>query len=200
MAYVKQTWTDRPSKTTPINAARLNHMEEGIYDTSKNFNENGINFGRKADTTSGMRSTAEGFNTTASDTYAHAEGYQSVASGTSSHAEGYQTNATGSNSHSEGEETVASGYDSHAEGRGTIAKGEYQHVQGKYNIEDTKNQYAHIVGGGVDETGRKNIHTIDWNGNAVFAGDVTNGEGITMNGLKSLIDALQVEVNALKTS
>lgn len=35
MAYVKQTWVDRPSKTTPINAARLNHMEEGIYEASQ---------------------------------------------------------------------------------------------------------------------------------------------------------------------
>lgn len=35
MAYVKQTWVDRPSKTTPINAKRLNHMEEGIYEASQ---------------------------------------------------------------------------------------------------------------------------------------------------------------------
>ena len=31
MAYTKQTWTDLPSKTTPINASRLNHIEDGIY-------------------------------------------------------------------------------------------------------------------------------------------------------------------------
>lgn len=30
MAYTKQTWTNLPSKTTPINATRLNHMEDGI--------------------------------------------------------------------------------------------------------------------------------------------------------------------------
>lgn len=30
MAYTKQTWVDLPSKTTPINATRLNHMENGI--------------------------------------------------------------------------------------------------------------------------------------------------------------------------
>lgn len=35
MAYEKQTWVDRPSKTTPINAERLNHMEEGIYQASQ---------------------------------------------------------------------------------------------------------------------------------------------------------------------
>ena len=32
MAYTKQTWTNLPSKTTPINASRLNHIEDGIYD------------------------------------------------------------------------------------------------------------------------------------------------------------------------
>ena len=31
MAYTKQTWANLPSKTTPINASRLNHMEDGIY-------------------------------------------------------------------------------------------------------------------------------------------------------------------------
>lgn len=36
MAYEKQTWTNLPSKTTPINADRLNHMEQGIYDNDQN--------------------------------------------------------------------------------------------------------------------------------------------------------------------
>ena len=31
MAYEKQYWENLPSKTTPINAARLTHMEDGIY-------------------------------------------------------------------------------------------------------------------------------------------------------------------------
>jgi hypothetical protein len=34
MAYTKQTWTDLPSKTTPINAQRLGHIEQGIYDAA----------------------------------------------------------------------------------------------------------------------------------------------------------------------
>ena len=36
MAYEKQTWTNLPNKTTPINANRLNHMEQGIYDNDQN--------------------------------------------------------------------------------------------------------------------------------------------------------------------
>ena len=34
MAYTKQTWADLPSKTTPISANRLNHIEDGIYDAA----------------------------------------------------------------------------------------------------------------------------------------------------------------------
>lgn len=35
MAYTKQTWQDLPSKTTPINASRLEHIEQGIYDAAR---------------------------------------------------------------------------------------------------------------------------------------------------------------------
>lgn len=35
MAYTKQTWQNLPSKTTPISAQRLNHMEDGIYDANQ---------------------------------------------------------------------------------------------------------------------------------------------------------------------
>lgn len=32
MAYIKQDWKDYPDTSTPINAERLNHMEDGIAD------------------------------------------------------------------------------------------------------------------------------------------------------------------------
>ena len=51
--------------------------------------------------------------------------------------------------------------------------------------------YAHIVGGGTSDSNRKNIHTIDWNGNAYFAGSVKIGNTtITEDQLKRLIDLL----------
>ena len=103
----------------------------------------------------------------------HAEGDNTTASGEASHAEGYKTTASGYASHAEGEYTKASGKYAHAEGYHTTARSNSQHVQGKYNIEDTTSTYAHIVGGGTSNTDRKNIHTLDWNGNAVFSGDVT---------------------------
>ena len=121
---------------------------------------------------SGAASHAEGYRTKASGETSHAEGHQTKASGSSSHAEGYGTDARGTNSHAEGYYSEAYGYASHAEGRGTKASGENQHVQGKYNISDTTS--AHIVGNGAFQK-NSNAHTLDWQGNAWFAGDVYTG-------------------------
>ena len=148
-------------------------------------------------TASGAMSHAEGYDTLACARDSHAEGYYTVASGDNSHAEGYHTVASGDNSHAEGGSTKAHGISSHAEGGNTIAKGYYshaeglntiattyaQHVQGKYNIEDTENKYAHIVGNGTSVDNLSNAHTLDWNGNAWFKGKIEATEII----LKSVI-------------
>lgn len=83
--------------------------------------------------------------------------------------------ASGSYTHAEGSYTTASGASSHAEGNGTTAKSNYQHAQGKYNIVDTANTYAHIIGNGTNTSTRSNAHTVDWEGNAWFSGDVYTG-------------------------
>ena len=127
----------------------------------------------KETTASGDYSHAEGENTQAVNANCHAEGFYSCASGESSHAEGYWSSASGSYSHAEGDNTTASGSASHAEGQYTIASSTNQHVQGKYNIEDTANKYAHIVGNGNKPNARSNAHTLDWAGNAWFAGNVS---------------------------
>ena len=141
---------------------------------------------------SGKYSHAEGSKTIASNSSAHAEGYVTTASGFASHAEGAGasgTGATGDYSHSEGGFTIASGMYTHAEGYGTVASGqrshaegwntisagEYQHAQGKNNIEDTTNKYAHIVGNGKSKKNRSNAHTLDWEGNAWYAGTLRVG-------------------------
>ena len=42
---------------------------------------------------------------------------------------------------------------------------------------DTENKYAHIVGNGTSNENRSNAYTLDWDGNAWFAGDITfNGD------------------------
>lgn len=122
---------------------------------------------------SGAASHAEGYRTVASGQTSHAEGNETEASSPNSHAEGDSTTASGNSSHAEGYITTASGEYSHAEGRTTIAQGNNQHVQGKYNIADTTS--AHITGNGSDSSNRSNAHTLDWNGNAWFAGDVYTG-------------------------
>lgn len=111
--------------------------------------------------------------------YSHAEGEMTNAIGFVSHAEGGGTVAYGMQSHAEGLGTEAYGNDSHAEGWCTIASGDWQHVQGKLNIEDTEDKYAHIVGNGENTysegTKRSNAHTLDWNGNAWYQGDIYVG-------------------------
>ena len=131
-------------------------------------------------TASAYYSHAEGDSTTASGENSHAEGKYTTASGTSSHAEGDNTTASAYYSHAEGNCTTASGENSHAEGTSTIASSQNQHVQGKYNIEDTNNKYAHIVGNG-EEGKNSNAHTLDWEGNAWFAGKLTQ-EGTPTEG------------------
>ena len=125
-------------------------------------------------TASQEASHAEGTGTTASGDYSHAEGQNATASGSRSHAEGYHTTASGNDSHAEGYGTNASGTGAHAEGVYTTASSNYQHVQGKYNIEDSSNNYADIIGNG-NGTARSNAATVDWSGNAWFAGEVKVG-------------------------
>lgn len=46
MAYVKQEWKNLPNQTTPANATRMDHIEQGIYDNSvaiSNIIESGSN-------------------------------------------------------------------------------------------------------------------------------------------------------------
>lgn len=121
---------------------------------------------------SGYCSHAEGMGTVASGEQSHAEGNQTTAGGINTHAEGFRTKAIWPNSHAEGQETVANAVQAHAEGYYTIASGDNQHVQGKFNLEDRSSVYAHVVGNGSANTARSNAHTLDWNGNAWFAGTV----------------------------
>ena len=126
----------------------------------------------------GDNSHAEGAGTKASGNSSHAEGQLTTASGEGSHAEGSETKASNYNSHAEGIHTTASGFGSHAEGRDTIAASDYQHVQGKYNIKDTENKYAHIVGNGKNIGSSdylSNAYTLDWSGNGWYKGNIYVG-------------------------
>ena len=153
----------------------------------------------KTTSASGSSSHAEGYATIASESSSHAEGAITTASGKTSHAEGSNTEASGYSSHAEGDGTTASGKNSHAEGFNTEASHKSQHTQGEYNIYDDstaaatdRGNYAHIVGNGTSFSKRSNAHTLDWSGNAWFAGDVYVGSTSGTNkddGSKKLITA-----------
>ena len=149
---------------------------------------------------SGTASHAEGYYTSASADYAHAEGDTTKAKKTASHAEGYNTTADGSYSHAEGYFATTSGYYAHVEGYFTTAKGSCSHVQGKYNIQDNNNTYAHIVGNGNTDNTRSNAHTLDWSGNAWFAGDVTDGTGNVLSNKQNRAIVLESTLTSGSTS
>ena len=181
-----------------------------------------FSMGRKAGTTIGERSHAEGSNTTASGTESHAEGHYTTASGQYSHAEGGSTTASAYYSHAEGGSTTASGQASHAEGYSTTASGQYSHaegdntiashksahVYGEYNIKDPattsageRGTYVHIVGNGTGKFKRSNAHTLDWHGVPWYQGRPQFGgnaqddgsQTVMANGDKELILASSTE-------
>ena len=140
---------------------------------------------------SGFGSHCEGDATCASGKYAHAEGGLSGAAGDYSHAEnagaayGYSSHAEGGGTvgnsgdyaHAEGSRTYANASAAHAEGVGTVALSSGQSVQGHFNIVDSNNTYAAIIGNGSDDNNRSNALTVDWAGNVVASGDVEDGNG-----------------------
>lgn len=54
MAYTKQTWQDLPNKTTPINAARLGHIEDGIFNAAQVADSATTALGNKVDKVPGQ--------------------------------------------------------------------------------------------------------------------------------------------------
>jgi hypothetical protein len=169
--------------STPLKGTRgLYPKEDGWYDIDDNGNEKKIldsddkndidRVGQKTE------NNGEIFN----------DYDNNIASANNSHAEGYNTQATGNEAHAEGNDTEASGYISHSEGIGTKATGNIQHVQGKYNEVD--DSMAHIVGNG-SENKRSNAHTLDWDGNAWFAGEVTVGKDKDVLAKQESLERLQ---------
>lgn len=136
--------------------------------------------GGKETAATGANSFAHGLKVKATNSNAVATGEGAEASGYCANASGYMTKASGTCSSTFGRDTEAQQYASSAMGRGTIATARNQSVRGAYNIPDTvdsngNGKYAEIVGGGTNANNRTNIYTLDWNGNAHFAGEITIG-------------------------
>ena len=140
---------------------------------------------------SGNYAHASGYESWANENYAHASGYIAKALGSASHAEGSHTTASGTYSHAEGRITTASGTGSHAEGSYTTADGDYSHAQnyytvaasdyqtvmGRYNIPDSNDMYAFIIGNGMFEGALSDAFRVDWSGNVRIAGEIKDMSG-----------------------
>lgn len=187
-SYAQATSQNSHAEGTSTVANGRGAHAEGDNTIAKGNNSHAEGQGSHAN---GEGAHAEGLATIANGKHSHAEGYNTTADKDYSHAEGDSTTASGYRAHAEGYKTIASGRESHAEGYLTVAQSGYQHVQGKCNIIDKNNKYAHIVGNGTDENNRSNAHTLDWNGNAWFAGEVIVGSGneklVTESEVESII-------------
>ena len=196
--------TDYATCTNLINGKGNNSLVlkgQGPY----NEGQYACSFAMGGNGASGDASFTNGINASASGSGSHAEGSSCYATGDQSHAEGVSTTGSGKAAHSEGRETSALGDYSHAEGLGTVAKYRSQHTEGEFNIKDnsetstsgTRGNYINIVGNGTGDQDykRSNAHTLDWSGNAWFAGDVYVGSTSGTNkdaGSKKLITADEV--------
>ena len=161
----------------------------------------------------GPLSHTEGQQTTAISTAAHAEGFNTVAKGLMSHAEGVGTIANGQGQHSSGMYNIADSYDNWTAWTANTAYkiGDKVKVTTTVNNEsitkgyicktahpssstfsttnwneDTKMNYAVIVGGGTDTNNRKNIYTLDWDGTGTLAKSLKISEYSSATGMYSL--------------
>ena len=144
----------------------------------------------------GNCSYAQGENVYARGNYSCAQGEYVETTGKCSYAQGLGFEFYDDTTESYDEVyTTASGTASHAEGYGTQANGNYQHVQGKLNIPDTSNRYAHIVGNGTDEINTSNAHTLDWDGNGWYAGNLYVG-GTSQDNANKVLSTADIKFTA----
>ena len=175
--------SNKPVVDTALSSTSTNTIQNKVVSAALNekadkskYGDTTINVGRKADTTVGTCSTAEGQSTTASGVCSHAEGQSTTASGVSSHAEGsnYKPSGTevwsdrtvpisdidytissstayGINSHAEGTQSFAYGYSSHAEGSRADATGYASHAEGVTT--KASGNYCHAEGNGPTASG-----------------------------------------------
>lgn len=134
----------------------------------------------------GAYSVTEGDSCQAGGENSHAEGSFSKASGENSHAEGSHTTSNGVGSHAEGYDTQSNGRYSHAQNFRTIAASNYQTAIGKYNISDSSDVNAFIIGNGESNSQRSNALTVDWSGNLEASGNIEATGDLNAGGNSSI--------------
>lgn len=153
------------------------------------------------DTIATYQGHAEGTETAALKANSHAQGLRGAVTGIGGHIEGLSDNRAidhifdeqgkiksrtelvkaynstpfslsgGEGAHVEGKNNLGLGFCQHIEGFGNIGIGNYSHVQGRYAEIDYDGRYIEIVGNGT-RISRKNIRTLDTEGNGWYAKDV----------------------------
>ena len=200
------------TSTNPVQNKIIKQAIDNKADKSL-YGDTTINVGRKADTTIGSYSTAEGYDTTAKGVASHAEGVSTTASGDYSHSEGVSTTAKGVASHAEGLSTTAKGVASHAEGDSTTASGDYSHAggsntkalkeaevaYGKYNESNDDTLFS--IGDGTANDARHNAFEITTTGGKLHDKDIATTDNIPTslpaNGGNA--DQIKVRQNIVRT-
>ena len=147
-------------------------------------------------TASGSYSHAEGQGSIASGDISHAEGAGTIASSSYQHVQGKYNIEDPNNRYAfiigngrqEPNTIVRSNaftidWNGSIEAAGDITANNLsinnKIIVGSYNIEDTNNQYAFIVGNGTSSDERSNSFTVDWNGGICLTKPIYNGNFIT---------------------
>lgn len=116
----------------------------------------------------GENSVAFGTKTEASGNAAFASGDNTKAYGLYSFATNNYTNAQGISSAAFGFNTRAAGKNSFVTGISTVANGDTMTVGGKFN--STLDNKIVVYGNGKNNANRSDAYTLDWDGNAYYAG------------------------------
>lgn len=179
VATTSQTLNDtqKMNARNNISAAKSDHTHSAYATKASPVFTGSISMQRDTDTTVGNLSTALGYYNEASGSYSFAVGSNNVASGYASVAIGASNTASADGTFAGGIGCTASADKSFAFGKSLEAASDYQVVTGKNNVVDAEGKYVHIVGNGLGNGtyAKRNAHTLDWNGNAWFKGNVYVG-------------------------
>ena len=79
-------------------------------------------------------------------------------------------------------------------GQSVYATSDNQSAFGKFNVQDSNNDYAFMIGNGSDSANRSNALTVDWSGNVEAAGDITDGSSNVLSNKADKTDVKNISV------
>lgn len=93
--------------------------------------------------------------------------------------EGLTCTASGFTAHAEGCGTTAAGSYSHAQNYSTVANGSAQTAMGRWNVQDSSDAYALIIGNGTSTSTRSDALEVTWDGDILVADDTDISAALT---------------------